>query len=216
MSRKPAIVVLGIALVLSGPVLAAQGSLLEDERLADVRSDLEALFERVQEAGLPGALFEAKVREGLVKKVPSAKIVGALGVLEKRCLEGKKLLQASGLKPTPGRIGSVTQALAAGVSSEDVGRLLCALVEAKAGQGTIDKSLLVVVMMREGGTEGSAAVDGALAIVHASGSKGLDDWIKKHSKSTKKTTSPTKGKKGKAGKKKHKAKGKAPGKSHGK
>jgi len=218
MTRNPSIVVLGLALVLSGPVLAAPGSLLEDERLSDVKADLQALFERVQEAGLPGALFEAKVREGLVKKVPAGKILGALGALEKRCLRAKELLQASGMKPSPGRIASVSQALVAGVSDEDVGRLLSALVEAKAGQGTISKTLLVVVMMQEGGSGSTEAVDQALAILHGSGEKGLDSWIKKHTKSVKAPTSVSGDKKakGKAGKKKHKAKGKAPGKSHGK
>ena len=90
--------------------------------------------------------------------------------------------------------------------------------EAKAGPGVVGKSLLVVVMMREGGAEGTAAVDQVLTIVDSVGQKGLDDWIEKNLKSVKKSAGQSKSKKkakGKPGKKKHKAKGKAPGKSHG-
>ncbi|MBW2264107.1 MAG: hypothetical protein JRG91_19255 [Deltaproteobacteria bacterium] len=218
MTRLLTVFLLLLGLTVSAPAQAGKGSLLEDERLYGVKTDLAALFERVDEAGLPGPLFEAKVREGLVKKVLPKKILGALGKLEKVCLEAKKLLVASGLKASPASIGSVAQVLSLGVAKQDVARLLAGLADAKAGPGVVAKSLLVVVMMSEGGTKGTAAVDQVLAIVVSAGEKGLDDWIGKNVKSAKKGGGQSKKKKakGKSGKKKHKAKGKAPGKSHGK
>jgi hypothetical protein len=218
MTRLPAAAVLALGLSLCFPALAGTAKVLEDERLAEVKTDLEGLFERIDEAGLPATMFEAKVREGLVKKVPPAKILGALGKMEKTCLDARKLLVASGLKATPSLIGSVFQALQAGVSKDDAARLLEGLVESKASQDLVGKSLLVVVMMRESGTAGTEAVSKTLAIVDADGKSGLDAWLKKNSKSTKKGGSKSQDKKakGKPGKKKHKAKGKSPGKSHGK
>ncbi len=210
MTRLLKAIVLGLVLAFCLPAHAGKGSLLEDERLEGVKAELKALFERIGEEGLPGPLFEAKVREGLVKKVPPEKILGALGTLEKRCLEAKTLLETSGLKASPGHIGSVSQALEAGVSKQDAARLLAGLSEVDAGKNLVGKSVLVVVMMREGGTDGAQAVDRTLAIVESGGEKGLDEWIKENSKSAKKDET-----KANPGKKKPKAKGKAPGKSHG-
>ncbi len=206
----PTALVLALALAAALPAAADKESPLDDARLEEVKPDLEALFERVDEAGLPGPLFEAKVREGLVKKVAPEKILAALGSLEKSCLEAKKLLEASGLKAKPAHIGAVSQALSLGVAKKDAARLLDGLAAAKAGTGMVGKSLLVVVMMVEAGVAGSEAVDRVLAIVASGGEKGLDAWIKKNTKSAKKSGAPSKGK---AAKKK--AKGKAPGKSHG-
>lgn len=206
----PTALVLVLALAAAMPAAADKESPLDDARLEEIKPDLEALFERVDEAGLPGPLFEAKVREGLVKKVAPEKILAALGSLEKSCLEAKKLLEASGLKTQPAHIGAVSQALSLGVAKKDAARLLDGLAAAKAGTGMVGKSLLVVVMMVEAGVAGSEAVDRVLAIVESGGEKGLDAWIKKNTKSAKKSGAPSKGK---AAKKK--AKGKAPGKSHG-
>jgi hypothetical protein len=218
MTRIVTAVLIGLALAVSLPA-HGKGPLIEDERLAEVKAELEALFDQVDEAGLPGPLFEAKVREGLVKKVPAKKILGALSKLEKSCLEAKKLIEESGLEASPARIGAVSQVLSLGVGKEDVARLLSELSKAKAGTDAVAKSLLVVAMMKESGTPGPAAVDKVLVIVDSFGEKGLDDWIKKNSKSLTKDGAKKKAK-GKPGQKKHKAKGKAkgkaPGKSHGK
>ena len=209
-----AVLLLGFAL--AAPAMAAKGDPLDDERLAPVKADVEVLFERADEAGYPSAIFKAKVREGLVKNVPAKKILAALLAIEKRCAEGKKLIAASKMKASPPLVGAVAQVLALGVSSEDVAKLLGGLKTAKADKKVVDKSLLVVTMMSEGGEDGTKAVSEVLAIVDSGGLTGLDAWIVKNLKSGKASGGSAKHKtKGKSGKKKHKAKGKAPGKSHG-
>lgn len=213
-----AIVVLGLPLLAHAAQKAP--SVLEDERLEGVRAEMVALFMQVEEAGLPVALFEAKVREGLVKKVEPAKILSALGKLEERCSKAMGLIEKSGMKPTASSVGYTAELMQLGVGEEDAARLLDGL--SKADAALLEKGLIVTIMMREQGVAGPEAVDRVLAIVEKGGKKGLDTWLESTSKKGSKDKDgkkKSKTKKSKKGPKKSSGKAKAPGKSpksHGK
>lgn len=213
------VLVLLVGLVIPAPARAGTPPILEDERLEEVKAEVAAVFEKVDEGDLPEALFVAKVREGLVKKVEAKKIVVALEKLEGRCSRAKQLISSSGLKPVPSSIGHMADLLAKGLSDKDGARLLKEFAKAKAGTALLDKGLVAAIMMTDKGLGTTQAVDKVLSILKKGGSKGLESWIKTayakgYESEGKSKDSKAKGKKGPK-----KPKGKAPGKSskpHGK
>lgn len=212
-----------LMLILAGPATAGEApQILEDERLSEVKGELEALFEGLAEAKLPEELFVAKIREGLVKKVEAKKILAALEKLEIRCRKAVKILASGGYKASASSTGYAAELMGLGAGEEQVRSLVAGLAKAKADVAFLDKALVVAIMMVEAGTPAGEAVDEVLGIVEKDGQKGLDAWIEKQSKSGTKTgkvkTSPG-GPKGKPGHGKSSGKAKSPGKSqkhHGK
>jgi hypothetical protein len=189
---------------------------VEDARLDEVRPELEGLFAEVDEEGLPLEIFTAKVREGLVKKVAPQKIASALEKLLITAKQASGLLEESGREPAPGLVRFMTELLGMGVGKQDAVRFLEGF--AKADPKTLEKGLIVALMMVEKGAGGPEAVDGVLGIYGKDGSKGLDAWMKsassKGGKSGKKKPDSKKDKPGK-GKPAPHGDAKGPGKSPG-
>ncbi len=207
-------VVLVLALV-AAPALAGEGgeagaSLLDDPRLVEVKADLEALLDSLGEEGLPVEPFEAKIREGLVKKVAPSKILAALEAMHVRFVKVTALFVKSGAKKGKASVQLGAGLLAAGTSETDVARLLAGLASCELDKTSVDKALLVALMMTEKGN-GDTAVDEVLAILGKKGTKGLDAWLaKQKSTATDEWPSPAPTPPGKT-----KGKGKSP-KPHGK
>lgn len=213
--RKCALLVLftGLVLAFPDPCLGEKGkqepaSVVEDESLAEVKVELEALFARIQESKLPAKLFEAKAREGIVKKVPAKKILAALVTLEKRCVTASTLLSKAGLKATEPNIELAVSLLAAGLNEAQLEKLLEGISAGKLDPSYDEKALLIALVLTETGGNGPGAVTTVVDLVKTRGQKGIDTWFEKN-KGSKKGKKPGKAK-GKA-----KAKGK-PHKPHAK
>jgi hypothetical protein len=225
MNRLSPALAVAVCLIAATPTASHAGeksapAVVADARLDEVRSDIEALFAQVDEAGLPEALFEAKVREGLVKKVAPAKILAALGALKTRCVKAKELITGSGAKPTSASIGYTAELLAQGVAEKDAARLLAGLSKGKKDAVLVERGLFAAIMMVEQGASGAEAVDRILGIAAKHGKKGIDSWIAGEIKKASKAKggdkkSKSKKSKPKKGPKKGPGKSKSP-KSHGK
>jgi hypothetical protein len=176
------------------PARALASDLLEDPRLSEVKADLSSILEDATAKGLPAELLEAKIREGLVKKVAAHKIVTATKVLEGQCEKASKLLGKAGIAPSAKEIGLVVSLAAAGLSDGDAKRLFAGLVASKLDSSYREKALLITLAITEKGTPAKDAVTQVLSIVAKQGEKGLDGWGKKKKSSDKpKPKGPSKG-----------------------
>jgi len=125
-----------LALLLVGGVASAERPAIDEARLGPSAADVRALVDRTAASGLPAELLVDKVREGLAKGVPPARIA----------------LVVHGLADSLGRARS--EALTAAVASPSTA-LLKAIVEAHgAGVGTGE----VAAVLRAGGRARERAV----------------------------------------------------------
>ena len=169
-------------LLLPAPALAGDGdgSLLDDPRLEKVSEDLAGIFDALEDDGLPVGMLEAKIREGLVKKVAPEKILGAVRVLDGRLRKFASLVEDASQPATAGSYELGTQLLAFGLADTDARRLLEGFSDAKLDAKDTEKGLLVTVMAVEKGKTPGQAVDHVLSILADGGKKGLDAEIAKH------------------------------------
>ena len=125
-----------VAILVAGGAAWADPSALDDARLGASAAQVHATVDGAARAGLPAALLADKVREGLAKGVPPARIAAVVAAL------------SDGL----GRARAEAQPLIGGAPSA---ALLKAIVEAHAaGAGAAD----VAAVLRAGGRERAVEV----------------------------------------------------------
>lgn len=121
-------VLLGL-LASSGARADSAPKLPDDQRLGSSRSDLEALLTGLASQGLPAELVVVKVREGLAKNVPVARILVVARQLGAELKDLSALAHAAlGLRgadrPPPGLLKAMADARASGASKDDVSTML--------------------------------------------------------------------------------------------
>lgn len=141
----------------------AQDAPLDDARVASVRDRLAAAAARAEEEGLPRAWVEAKVREGLAKHVPPARIAAAVEQLAGRMREAATIARSV---PVTGRTEvarAVLDALAIGARGDALG-LLVREVAQRNGSATLDsqRALAAIAELGERGFEPALATQSAV------------------------------------------------------
>ena len=125
-----------IALLLAGGVARAEGPAVDDARLGAAAAEVHATLDGAVRAGLPAELLADKVREGLAKGVPPARIAGVV----------------AGLADALGHARAEAQPLVGGAAPA---ALLKAIVEAHAaGAGAAD----LATVLKAGGRERAVEV----------------------------------------------------------
>jgi hypothetical protein len=117
-------------------------ALPDDARLGSARAELDGLVTRLADQGLPAELVVAKVREGLAKRVPVARILIVARKLSLDLVEVDALAQ-SGLRlgadrAPPGLLAALVDARTAGIGAKELAALLSEA--AKDGGAGADKA----------------------------------------------------------------------------
>lgn len=114
--------------LLSFAPLAQGGNLPADLRLAETRDELQAIVDDVHQAGLPEEVIIDKVREGLAKGIPAARLLAVAREMKRRLVEARG--QVDGRTRTPGvaipstLLRAIVEARAGGASPADVSAVL--------------------------------------------------------------------------------------------
>jgi hypothetical protein len=116
-------------LLLSGSAL---GALLEDPRLAAVKPELTSTWALAARDGVPETILDDKLREGLAKNVPAARLALVLQSLEIALAEAVKLT-AGVPQPSPGLLKAIVEARSAGAPPRE----LELLIHAGAARGSV-------------------------------------------------------------------------------
>lgn len=147
---------------------------IDDARVASVRDRLTAAATRAEDEGLPRAWIEAKVREGLAKHVPPARIAAAVEQLAGRMREAATIARTV---PVAGRTEvarAVLDALAIGARSEALGQLVREVAQ-RNGSAASDaqRALAAIAELGERGFEPALATQSALTAWHRGGRDAL-------------------------------------------
>lgn len=137
-------------------------TLLADPALATERARLSELIASIDRSTLPQALLVEKVREGLAKHVPAARIVQAVSVLRGRLLVVDRLLEASARTPAATRGAAaiaLVDALNAGLSEAELATVLRALGGAARDLSVVREVAITMAELAERGFGGSAVVN---------------------------------------------------------
>jgi hypothetical protein len=103
---------------------AAAAPLPADPRLATERARLQAIVDGAEHDGLPAELLAAKVREGLAKNVPPARIAQAVGVLAGALRQARGEAAPIVQQPSAALLQAIVEAHALGATRADVESLL--------------------------------------------------------------------------------------------
>lgn len=137
-------------------------ALLADPALATEGARLGELIASIDPSALPQALLIEKVREGLAKRVPAARIVQAVTVLRDRLLVVDRLLEASARTPATARSAAaiaLVDALNAGLSEAELATVLRALGGAARELSVVREVAITMAELAERGFGGSAVVN---------------------------------------------------------
>lgn len=107
-----------------------RSSVLEHPSLSAERARLSALIDESHQAGLPDALLIEKVREGLAKRVPAARIVQAVTLLHDRMQVAARLLGQAPRSAAAERqraVVGLVDALNAGLTESDLASVIAQL-----------------------------------------------------------------------------------------
>jgi len=103
---------------------AAQDAPLDDARVASVRERLVGAADRAEAEGLPRAWIDAKVREGLAKRVPAARIAAAVEQLASRMHDAATVARNVPARGRTEVARAVLDALAVGAQLEPLTELV--------------------------------------------------------------------------------------------
>ncbi|HEX6838753.1 MAG TPA: hypothetical protein VF334_19380 [Polyangia bacterium] len=114
-----------IALLLSGGAAWADASSVDDARLGTSAPAVHATLDHAAKAGLPTELIADKVREGLAKGVPPARIAGVVASLADSFGRARAEAQPLvGATPSAALLKAIVEAHAAGAAAADVATVL--------------------------------------------------------------------------------------------
>lgn len=160
---------LGLLVFLSAIPVAQAAPLPDDPRLAPARAELQATIDRAQAAGLPDALLVDKVKEGLAKGVPTARIAqvvqGLAGALDRARTEAQPHLPA----PPAALLKAIVEAHTLGASADD----LRAVLASSAPSGASTRAVEVLADLAQRGYPPSRAAR-TVALVAARQPAALD------------------------------------------
>jgi hypothetical protein len=158
-----------VALLLMGGVAAAERPALDDARLGGAAAELHALVDRAAVNGLPAELLVDKVREGLAKGVPPARIVVVVRGLGDGLVRARTETQAAGVAAASAALlKAIVEAHAAGVGATEVTVVLHG--------GGRDRALQVLTDLAQRGYPLPVAARTVTAIV-GHGKNGLDHLV---------------------------------------
>ena len=147
---------------------------LADARLAPVRARLLAASARARADGVPAEWLDAKVREGLAKHVPAARIAAAVEQLAERIHEATTIARTT---PVSGRTEvarAVLDALAAGARVEPLAALVGEVARDDANASEDSRAALrVVAELGERGFAADLATESTRAAWRNGGREGL-------------------------------------------
>jgi hypothetical protein len=115
---------LAIATLCAGAVVHAEPSALDDVRLSGVSRELRAVVDRASVNGLPTELLLDKVREGLAKGVPAARIATVVRGLGESLGHARVEAQPYVSSPSPSLLKAIVEAHAAGAGTAEVVSIL--------------------------------------------------------------------------------------------
>src|SRR5689334_5856718 len=94
----------------------------DDPRLAPARAELQAIVDDAERVGLPASLLVDKIREGLAKGIPAARIVGVTRTLRTAFESARsEASQHFRLAIPPGLLKAIVDAHALGAQRAEVG-----------------------------------------------------------------------------------------------
>lgn len=184
MGRLVAIVTLSIALAAAlAPQRANAQSPAADARLAGVRPQLEAARRAAASESLPPEWIDAKIAEGLAKRVPPQSIAAAVQTLLGRMRTADRLL-----RPLPGRpsatgrrraLRATVDALAAGAPERGIGAIVSDIARSRSARAWDDarEAMVVVAELGERGFGGGEAANLARRAYGQRGRDGLSDVL---------------------------------------
>ncbi|HEY8427271.1 MAG TPA: hypothetical protein VIL20_02815 [Sandaracinaceae bacterium] len=157
-------VLLFVALALPAVQARAQvGAVLEDARLAPVRTRLERALAAARSEGLPSEWLLDKIAEGLSKRVPAPRIAAAVDALLVRIRAADAMVrEVPGARGEERRrlVRAAVDALAAGAPPEGLGALVreVARGDRSGGPARVREALTTVAELAERDFGGEAAV----------------------------------------------------------
>jgi hypothetical protein len=123
-----------LVIVLSLLPTAVLGAPPDDARLAPVRAQLDQLLSAAAHDGVPESILIDKLREGLAKNVPPARLVEVVRGYESRLAEAVTLAGPS----APSLLKALAEARAAGVEARELSPLLAASGDASRRTRALD------------------------------------------------------------------------------
>jgi hypothetical protein len=105
---------------------SARAGELDDARLGASAGEVHAIVDGAAQAGVPPQLLVDKVREGLAKGVPPARIATVVRGLSVALQQARSEAQPFAPSPPPGLLKAIVEAHAAGVAASDVHAVLAA------------------------------------------------------------------------------------------
>lgn len=174
-------VLAAVALLWAAGTAEAQ-SAFEEPQLESVRDRLEAAVATARTEGLPTEPLEAKVREGLAKRVPPPRIAMAVDTLLKNLRTADRLVgRVPGDNDTDREalVLSATEALTAGADSRALDRLVTSLARSDVSDTTplIQEALVVTAELAERGVDGTLAADSTRIAFRSQGRTGFRNLL---------------------------------------
>jgi hypothetical protein len=152
---------LGLTLLL----LAGRGAAAatpDDARLNPARAQLETVFAAAARDGVPESILSDKVKEGLAKGVPAARIALVVRTLEQSLADGARQAAPRFSPPPPSLLKAMVAARAAGAQPRELEALLNA--GAQLGASTVTRALDVLTDLAQRGFPTAAAARAVAAV----------------------------------------------------
>jgi len=160
-----------LATLLMGGLAHADRPALDDSRLGGSAADVRAVVDRAAAGGLPAELLVDKVREGLAKGVPPARIALVVRDLADSLGRARSETQNAGVvAPSAALLKTIVDAHAAGVGTAEVAAVL------RSGVQDCERALQVLTDLAQRGYPVSVAAR-TVAAISARGKNALDHLV---------------------------------------
>jgi len=139
----------------------AERAALEHPALISERATLSATMASARAGGLPTELLVAKLREGVAKRVPPARIAHAVTLLHQRLQSADRLLRGVPSAPTNDRrnaLYALVDALNAGLTEGDLMRVIAALGASGREPRVVVEVAVTMAELAERGFAGDSVV----------------------------------------------------------
>lgn len=151
-------------------------AVLDDSRVASIRSELEAALELARARGLPTEWLLDKIAEGLAKHVPPGRIPPAVQTLLTRIEAAARVTKQLPKPAEPAArsalLRAATEALAVGAPEHALVGLGRAVAEGGGSAADVRAGMVSVAELGERGFAGSTAVDAVRTAFERAGTEG--------------------------------------------
>jgi hypothetical protein len=152
-----------IALLLLLGSARSLGAPPEDARLTPARAELEGAFAAAARDGVPESILSDKVREGLAKGVPAARIAQVVRELERSAAEAERQVKPQVKAAPPSLLKALMAARAAGAPREELDGVL--RQNAARGTPAVEHALDVLADLAQHGYPAQAAARAVSAVL---------------------------------------------------